>query len=75
MQSGPVLSRAQTDLNGTGHGDVFFDGVGDMWYVFYAHRSEIRISPRRTGVIRLIETVEKDGYLRYKADEPSMRLL
>ncbi len=75
LQSGPVLSRAQTGLNGTGHGDVFFDGVGDMWYVFHAHRSDIRISPRRTGVIRLIETVEKDGYPCYKADEPSMRLL
>lgn len=75
LQDGPVLSRIQTGLNGTGHGDVFFDGAGDMWYVFHAHCSGIRISPRRTGVIRLIETVESDGYPRYKADELSMRLL
>ena len=75
LQDGPVLSRFQTGLNGTGHGDVFLDDAGGMWYVFHAHRSNIRISPRRTGIIRLIETVGEDGYPRYRADEPSMRLL
>ena len=72
---GPLLSRAVTGLNGTGHGDVFFDDVETMWYVFHAHNSRVRVSPRRTGIIRLDETVGADGYPRYKADPSSMRLL
>jgi len=75
LQAGPVLSRAETGLNGTGHGDVFTGPDGALWYVFHAHHSAIRIHPRRAGVIRLKETVGADGYPRYEADIPSMRLL
>ena len=39
------------------------------------HNSAIRISPRRTGVIRLRETIGSDGYPRYGADMMTMRLL
>ena len=75
LQTGAVLSREHTGLNGTGHGDVFFGQDGNLWYVFHAHNSGIRVSPRRTGVIRLVETVGEDGYPRYAADPLSMRLL
>ena len=75
LQSGAVLSRADTGLNGTGHGDVYVGQDGMLWYVFHAHNSGIRISPRRTGVIRLRETIGSDGYPRYEADPMTMRLL
>lgn len=75
LQDRPVLWREQSGLNGTGHGDVFFDQAGNLWYVFHAHNSAIRISPRRTGVIRLRETIGSDGYPRYEADPMTMRLL
>ena len=75
LQSGAVLSREHTGLNGTGHGDVFFGPDGNLWYVFHAHNSGIRVSPRRTGVIQLVETVGADGYPRYAANPQSMRLL
>lgn len=74
LQEYPVLSREESGLNGTGHGDVVFDGEGRMWYVFHAHNSSIRISPRRTGIIRLEETLAPDGYPRYKAIPRTMRL-
>ena len=73
--SAPVLSRENTGLNGIGHGDIFFDEKGDIWYVFHAHHSNIRVSPRRTGVIKLIESFDKDGNPSYKADYSTMRLL
>ena len=73
--SAPVLSRENTGLNGIGHGDIFFDKNGEMWYVFHAHHSNIRVSPRRTGVIKLIETFDKNGNPSYKADYSTMRLL
>lgn len=75
LQGGPVLWREQSGLNGTGHGDVFFDRAGELWYVFHAHNSNIRIDPRRTGIIRLHETVGTDGYPRYAADPATMHLL
>lgn len=75
LQTGAVLSREHTGLNGTGHGDVFVGPDGNLWYVFHAHNSAIRISPRRTGVIRLRETIGSDGYPRYGADMMTMRLL
>lgn len=53
---------------------MFLDDAGAMWYVFHAHHSGIRVNPRRTGVIRLAETVGADGCPRYEADPQSMRL-
>lgn len=75
LQTGAVLSRADTGLNGTGHGDVFVGPDGKLWYVFHAHHSAIRVNPRRTGVIRLRETLGSDGYPRYGVDRTTMRLL
>ena len=75
LQNGPIISREITGLYGSGHGDIFFDSKGDMWYVFHAHHSNISISPRRTAVIKLIETFDSDGNPHYKADYKSMRLL
>lgn len=74
VQDGPVLGREDTGLNGTGHGDVFFKPDGSMWYVFHAHNSAIRIHPRRTGMIRLVETTGADGFPRYSADRMTMTL-
>jgi len=75
LQDAAVISRKVTGLGGSGHGDVFFDGDGAMWYVFHAHNSDIRVSPRRTGIIRLNETLGADGSPRYAADPSSLRLL
>lgn len=71
----PVITRHTVGLNGSGHGDVFFDNDGAMWYVFHAHHSNIRISPRRTAIVKLVETFGADGYPRYRADYSTMRLL
>jgi len=73
LQDGPVISRAETGWNGTGHGDVFFDG-GEMKYVFHVHNSPTAINPRRTGFVRMIETIGADGYPRYAADASSVRV-
>ena len=74
LQEGAVLSREQTGLNGTGHGDAFVGADGRLWYVFHAHHSSLRIHPRRTGVIRLVETIGPDGCPRYAADPSSLRV-
>lgn len=50
-----VILREITGLNGSGQGDVFFDRIGTMWYVFHFHNSPERVSPQRTAIIRLIK--------------------
>ncbi|HTN39470.1 MAG TPA: glycoside hydrolase family 43 protein [Arachidicoccus sp.] len=47
----PVLSRQQTGLNGTGHGDVFKDKNKQFYYVFHAHKSNAVVGPRQTWLI------------------------
>ncbi len=71
----PIIIREITGLNGSGHGDVFFDENGEMWYVFHAHHSNIRINTRRTAVIKLEESFDKDGFPIYKAVYSTLRLL
>jgi len=75
LQETPVIGRKETGYNGTGHGDVFFDAKDAMWYVLHVHDSSVRISPRRTCLIRLKESVGADGYPRYAAETASFRIL
>ncbi|RZK79249.1 MAG: beta-xylosidase [Pedobacter sp.] len=49
----PIISRSQLNLNGTGHGDIFFDKDGKMKYVMHIHNSNSKVSPRATGIINV----------------------
>lgn len=49
----PVIDRHLLGYNGTGHGDVFRDGAGSMYYVFHTHQSDSVVAPRRTALIRM----------------------
>lgn len=57
----PVLSIAGTGKSGTGHGDIFFDKNGKMYYVFHTHNSDTKISPRKTAVARIYFKSDKKG--------------
>jgi len=49
----PVISRDKIGYSGTGHGDLFYDTNGEMMYVLHTHFSEDKVSPRKTGMIKL----------------------
>ncbi|MFV0541702.1 MAG: glycoside hydrolase family 43 protein [Aestuariibaculum sp.] len=49
----PIIHDSMIDENGTGHGDVFYDGQGNMQYVIHTHFSASVVHPRKTGVIQL----------------------
>ncbi|MCO6026501.1 glycoside hydrolase family 43 protein [Prevotella cerevisiae] len=51
--SKPILDHTILHVNGTGHGDVFTDTDGNLWYVFHTHHSSQQVNPRRTAIIRL----------------------
>ncbi|MES2454581.1 MAG: family 43 glycosylhydrolase [Bacteroidota bacterium] len=49
----PIISRANLNHYGTGHGDLFIDQNGQYQYVMHTHLSETRVSPRATGMVGL----------------------
>ena len=49
----PILSRKNTQQNGSGHGDVLVAKDGKWYYVFHTHNSGNTVAPRKTAVIQL----------------------
>jgi xylan 1,4-beta-xylosidase len=49
----PMISRHTVGHNGTGHGDVFTDKNGQLYYVLHTHNTDERVSPRATAVVKL----------------------
>jgi len=47
----PFISRENLKQPGTGHGDVFYDKNGAMYYVFHTHFSVTEVAPRKTAII------------------------
>ncbi len=71
----PVISRHTVGQNGSGHGDVFFDKDGEMYYVLHTHRSDDRVSPRATAVVALRFRPVAGGEDVLEADAKSFRWL
>jgi len=47
----PFISRDLLKYPGTGHGDIFYDKKGNMFYVFHTHNSESEVAPRKTAIV------------------------
>jgi beta-xylosidase len=52
-QGNPILSKAYVGKNGTGHGDIFENRKGEMFYVFHTHQSITAVGPRRTAMVNI----------------------
>lgn len=72
----PIISRTLLGVNGTGHGDVFFDKQGAMWYVFHTHHSATQPIPRKTALVRIRFVEDPAGGADHLEVEPdSFRFL
>jgi beta-xylosidase len=71
----PIISRNTVGHNGTGHGDVFTDKKGELYYVLHTHHSDDRVSPRATAVVRLKFKTVKGGEDVLEADGGSFKKL
>jgi xylan 1,4-beta-xylosidase len=74
-EKNPIISRHNIGHNGTGHGDVFWDVKGIMYYVLHTHNSDERVSPRATGILKLDFKFVKTGPPFLEADTTSFRWL
>lgn len=57
----PILSRANTGHNGSGHGDIFKAADGKLWYVFHTHNSNDKVLDRLSAVIQVSISAGKPG--------------
>jgi beta-xylosidase len=71
----PVISRHTVGQNGSGHGDIFYDKDGKMYYVLHTHRSDDRVSPRATAVVALRFRPVNGGEDVLEADAKTFRWL
>jgi beta-xylosidase len=70
----PIISRQQLGIPGTGHGDLFTDKKGQLWYVFHTHQSTSKPTPRKTAMVK-ISFVPGIGPDRVQVDPGSFRYL
>ncbi len=52
----PFLSRHNTGINGSGHGDLVKDAQGQWYYVFHVHASNTAVHNRRTAIVPITLT-------------------
>lgn len=69
----PVISRAVTGQNGSGHGDIIRTPKGRYYYVFHTQHSNTKVGPRRTAIIPLNIRVSGTGEIEVIADAKCWR--
>lgn len=57
----PIIHRNIVGENGSGHGDIFSDKKGKLYYVYHVHFSDKKVSPRKTRIAPLILKKGKTG--------------
>ena len=71
----PIIDRKNMGWNGTGHGDLFADKKGKMWYVFHVHNSDAKVAPRRTAITGIKFKNQKREPAKLVAQPKTFRLL
>ena len=74
-EGNPIISRHTIGHSGSGHGDVFTDRKHNMYYVLHTHHSEEKVSPRATGLLKLMFKDVKGAPAVLIADTASFRWL
>jgi xylan 1,4-beta-xylosidase len=57
----PFLSRHNTGINGSGHGDMVRNDKGEWFYVFHVHASNSTVQPRRTVLVPITLTDDPEN--------------
>lgn len=69
----PIIHRSIVGENGSGHGDLFMDTEGRYRYVYHVHNNGTEVQPRRTRIVPLTFTMDKEtGIYDIKADTSSI---
>ncbi|MFD2147815.1 glycoside hydrolase family 43 protein [Mucilaginibacter antarcticus] len=70
----PILSRAVTGMNGTGHGDLFTGKGGQLYYVLHTHHdNNTPNGQRKTGLVKVAFTKTRPAAI--VVDQSSFKFL
>jgi xylan 1,4-beta-xylosidase len=73
-EGNPIISRLQTQTNGTGHGDLFTGKEGQLYYVLHTHHDNNTPNGRRkTGLVKVAFAQTKPAVIT--VDKSSFRFL
>ncbi len=71
----PFIHKSVLGINGTGHGDIYKDGAGNMHYVLHTHFSDNSVQPRRTAMLKIHFESDSNGPDYLTIDRESFRFL
>ncbi|WP_157557851.1 glycoside hydrolase family 43 protein [Niabella aurantiaca] len=71
----PILSMGNTGKPGIGHGDIFADADGSMYYVCHTHNAMDKVSPRRTAMVKAKFVASSGGADKLVMDTDSFTFL
>lgn len=71
----PMISKRNILRNGTGHGDVFVGPANQFYYVFHTHFASDEATPRKTAIVKLSFTPQKDEPSLFSADPKSFHYI
>jgi len=71
----PIISSDNIHHNGSGHGDFLPGKKGELNYVFHVHTSQLKVSPRKTAIVKINFRKEPDANDKIVADTASFRYL
>jgi len=66
----PIISKQLLGYKGTGHGDIFKDEKGQLYYVLHTHNSSSKVAPRKTALVKLrFVKTGKEEHLALQSDQ------
>src|SRR5690606_9409300 len=71
----PILHQKDLNHPGTGHGDLFSDKTGGLWYVFHTHFSSDAVAPRRTALVKAAFSHDEGNPALLKVDRETFIFL
>jgi xylan 1,4-beta-xylosidase len=71
----PILSSIQTEVPGSGHGDVLKDKDGKLLYVFHTHNEPGIVTPRKTALISFKSIPDAVGNGAFELDKSGFAYL
>lgn len=74
-KNNPILSKIETGMNGSGHGDFFMARRRQLYYVFHTHESNVKTGKRKTAIIAAQFIKNGAGLEILKTDSTSFEYL
>lgn len=74
-EQNPIINKAKLGINGTGHGDLFTDNNGQLYYVLHTHLSNNEVGSRKSAILKINFKVKENSEDEIEIDTSSFHYL